>query len=307
MKRIVFFLRVLKKASISFIDDNAFKLSASLSYYTIFAIGPVLLIIISLAGIFFGKEAVQGKIYGQIRGLVGSDAAAQVQSIIQNISRGDQSNIGATIGFVVLIIGATGVFTEIQDSINYIWSIKAKPKKGWLKYLSNRLISFSLVISMGFILLVSLIINALMDVLSEKLLRFFKDYTIYLFYVVNLIMIFVIITGLFAVIFKVLPDAKIKTKAAVVGAAFTAVFFLLGKFLIGYYLGNSNLGVTYGTAASIIILLSWVYYSSLILFFGAEFTKVYAIDSGGGIVPNETAVFVIKQEAKEIPQSSLST
>ena len=307
MKRVKLYARILKKTFIGFLDDNAFKLSASLSYYTIFAIGPLLLIIISLAGIFFGKEAVQGKLYGQIRGLVGNDAAIQIQSIIQNISQAHHGTLGAIIGIIVLVIGATGVFTEIQDSINYIWSVKAKPKKSWLKFLINRLISFSLVVSMGFVLLVSLILNALMDILSEKLIRLFKDYTIYLFYVLNMLIIFIIITGLFAVIFKVLPDAKIKWKEALIGAGFTALLFLLGKFLIGYYLGQSDMGITFGTAASIVIILSWVYYSSLILYFGAEFTKIYAIETGSRIVPNETAVFIIKKEAKEIPPSSLDT
>ena len=307
MNQVKLYLRCLKKAFLGFIDDNAFKLSASLSYYTIFAMGPVLLIIISLAGIFYGREAVQGKIYGQIKNLVGPDAAVQVQNIIQNISNSQNGTIGAVVGIVVLIIGATGVFTEIQDSINFIWSVKAKPKKGWIKFLMNRLISFSLVVSLGFILLVSLIVNALMDVLSEKLMRFFKDYTIYLFYGINVLIIFVIIMSLFAVIFKVLPDATIKWNAAFIGAGFTAVLFLLGKFLIGYYLGRSDMGVTYGAAASIVILLSWVYYSSLILYFGAEFTKAYAIETGSGIVPSETAVFIIKKEAKEIPTSYLDT
>ena len=307
MKNLRLYGRVFKKAFLSFIDDNAFKLSASLSYYTIFAIGPLLLIIISLAGIFYGREAVQGKIYGQIKGLVGDEAAVQIQSIIQNISHNDQGTVGAIFGVVVLVIGATVVFTEIQDSINYIWSVKAKPKKSWLKFLLNRLISFSLVVSMGFILLVSLILSALMDVLSDKLMRFFKDYTIYLFYVVDLLLIFVIITGLFAVIFKVLPDARIKWKEAIIGASFTAVLFLLGKFLIGYYLGKSDMGITFGAAASIVIILSWVYYSSLILYFGAEFTKMYAIETGSGVVPNETAVFIIKSEAKEVPTSYLDT
>ncbi|HKH61396.1 MAG TPA: YihY/virulence factor BrkB family protein [Flavitalea sp.] len=307
MKKLRLFGRVLKRTFNGFIEDNAFKLSASLSYYTIYAIGPLLLIIISLAGIFFGRQAVQGKIYGQIKDLVGSEAALQIQTIIQNISQTEHGTIGAIIGFVVLIIGATGVFTEIQDSINYIWSVKPKPKKGWLKFLMNRLISFSLVVSMGFILLVSLIINALIEVMSDKLFRFFQNYTIYLFYVVNVLIIFVIISGLFAVIFKVLPDAKIQWKEAMIGAGFTSLLFLLGKLAIGYYLGRSEMGITFGAAASIVIILSWVYYSSLILYFGAEFTKYYAIETGKAIVPNETAVFVIKSEAKEVPESYLDT
>ena len=307
MKRIKLYAKILKKAFNGFIDDNAFKLSASLSYYTIFAIGPLLLIITSFAGIFLGRKAVQGEIYDEIKEVVGKEAAIQIQSIIQNIGQSDQGTVGATIGIIVLIIGATGVFTEIQDSINYIWSVKAKPKKGWLKFLMNRLISFSLVVSLGFILLVSLIINALVELLNDKLIRFFKDYTVYLFYVVNILIIFSVITGLFAVIFKVLPDAKIKWKEALIGAGFTALLFLLGKSAISYYLERSDMGVTFGAAASIVIILSWVYYSSLILYFGAELTKVYAIETGTGVVPKETAVFIIKKEAKEIPTSYLDT
>lgn len=295
----------LKKAFSGFMDDNAFKLSASLSYYTVFSLGPVLIIIISLAGVFFGRDAVQGRIYGQIKGLVGSEAAIQVQEIIKNIQHTDGGTIGTIIGIILLVVGATGVFIEMQDSINSIWSVKAKPKKGWKKFLFNRLTSFSLIVSMGFILLVSLIVSAVLDAMSERLQRFFPDITIYLFYGINIIVMLAVVSFLFAVIFKVLPDARISWKDAFIGSTFTSLLFLIGKFAISFYLGQSNLGVTYGAAASIVILLSWVYYSSLILFFGAEFTKMYAINYGAGIKPNETAVFVIKSEAKEIPNSRI--
>jgi len=294
------FWRVLKKAGVEFFSDNGIKLSASLSYYTIFSIGPVLIIIISLAGIFFGKEAVQGKIYHQINGLVGNSAALQIQEIIQNIEKSQLSASGAVIGFIVLIIGATGVFTEIQDSINYIWAIKAKPKRGLLHLLTNRLISFSLIISFGFILLVSLIINALVDLMQDRLKNFFDAASVYIFQALNYVVLYVIISSLFAIIFKVLPDAKIRWKDAFVGAAFTAILFLVGKFLIGYYLSHSGIGATYGAAASIVLLLLWVYYTSIILYFGAEFTKVYTIDHGNGIQPDKAAVFIIKQESKEL-------
>lgn len=294
------FWRILKKAAIEFFSDNGIKLSASLSYYTVFSIGPVLIIIISLAGIFFGKEAVQGKIYHQINGLVGNSAALQIQDIIQNIEKSQLSASGAVIGFIVLIIGATGVFTEIQDSINYIWAIKAKPKRGLLHVLMNRLISFSLIISFGFILLVSLIVNALVDLMQDRLKNFFDTASVYIFQAINYVVLYIIISSLFAIIFKVLPDAKIRWKDAFVGAAFTAILFLVGKFLIGYYLSHSNIGATYGAAASIVLLLLWVYYTSIILYFGAEFTKVYTIEHGGGIQPDKAAVFIIKQESKEL-------
>jgi membrane protein len=294
------FWRILKKAAIEFFSDNGIKLSASLSYYTIFSIGPVLVIIISLAGIFFGREAVQGKIYYQINGLVGDAAAKQIQEIIQNIEKSQLSTSGAVIGFIVLIIGATGVFTEIQDSINYIWAIKAKPKRGLLHLLTNRLISFSLIISFGFILLVSLIVNALVDLMQDKLKIFFDAASVYIFQIINYIVLYTVISALFAIIFKVLPDAKIRWRDSFIGAGFTAILFLLGKFLIGFYLSHSNIGVTYGAAASIVLLLLWVYYTSIILYFGAEFTKIYTIDYGGGIEPDKAAVFIIKQESKEL-------
>jgi membrane protein len=300
MKKIKQLGSVLKSTFMGFIDDNAFKLSASLSYYTVFSLGPLLIIIISLTGFIYGKEAMQGKIYKQINGLVGSDAAIQIQEIIKNIQRTDQNAIGAIIGVVILFVGATGVFIEMQDSINYIWSVKAKPKKGWLKFLINRMLSFSLIISIGFMLLVSLIVSALLDLLNDRLAVYFRHATFYLFYIINIAVILIVISLLFAVIFKVLPDATIRWKDAFIGALFTSVLFLLGKFGIGYYLGKSNLGLTYGTAASIIVILTWVYYSALILYFGAEFTKMYALKMGGGIRPASTAVFIIKRESKEI-------
>lgn len=298
--------RVFKRAGLDFIDDNGMKLSASLSYYTIFAVGPVLIIIISLAGLFYGKEAVQGKIYYQLNGLIGSSAALQIQDIIKNIEKSQFSASGAILGFVVLLVGATGVFTEMQDSINYIWSVKAKPQKGWLKLLINRVVSFSLIISFGFILLVSLIIHALVDLLYDRFIVLFDDATVYIFQIINYLLLLAIITTLFAIIFKVLPDAKIRWKDAFVGAAVTAGLFIIGKFLIGLYIANSTIGVTFGAAASIVLILIWVYYSSIILYFGAEFTKVYALSYGSGIEPDKTAVFIVKQEVKEIDYDKLN-
>ncbi len=307
MERIKKVSSLFKYAAIGFSNDNAFKLSASLSYYTIFAIGPLLIIIISLAGMVYGKVAVQGKIYLQLKGMIGNEAAMQIQDIIQNIQLSQTSTIGAIVGAIILVIAATGIFTEMQDSINYIWSVKAKPKKSWLKFLSNRLLSFLLVLGLGFLLLASLIISALFNFLSSQLIEIFPNYNLSFFHSVNSLIFFVVLTGLFGVIFKVLPDAIITWKDAMIGASLTAVLFLIGKLVIGYYLGKLNLGITYGTAASIIIILSWVYYSALILFFGAEFTKMFALQAGSGIRPKETAVFIIKRESKEVPDSYLDT
>jgi membrane protein len=291
---------VFRQAITEFFADNGMKLSASLSYYTVFALGPVLIIIISLAGIFFGRDAVRGKLFYQINGLVGNQAAAQIQDIIQNIEQSHYTTAGAAFAIVALLIGATGVFAEIQDSINYIWSLKAKPKQGWLKLIINRLISFSLIISFGFLLMVSLAVHALMDLLYDRLQRLFDEATVIIFQAFNYIFLFAVITTLFAIIFKVLPDGVIRWRDAFVGAIFTASLFLGGKFLIGFYLGASDIGITYGAAASIILILLWVYYSSIILFLGAEFTKVYTLNFGAGIRPDKTAVFIIKQEVNEL-------
>lgn len=287
---------LLKESFNEFIADNAIKLSAALSYYTIFSLPPLLIIIISLAGVFFGPEAVRGEIFGQINGLVGNDAAMQIQEMIKNVTLSKTNTFATTIGVIILIVGASGVFAEIQDSINYIWGIEAKPKKGFVKFLKNRLMSFSMIASVGFLLLVGLIVNSVMDVLSDELSRVFPQDTIYLFYGLNLLIVFIIITLLFTVIFKTLPDGKVVMKDCLIGASFTSVLFMLGKFAIGAYLGRSAIASIYGAAGSVILILIWVYYSAIILYFGAEFTKVYAITHGDKIIPNEYAIKVIKKQ-----------
>ncbi|WEK33493.1 MAG: YihY/virulence factor BrkB family protein [Candidatus Pseudobacter hemicellulosilyticus] len=307
MKKLRRFFDILKKTVVSFLDDNGLKLSASLSYYTIFALGPVLVITISLVGIFYGKEAVQGKIYGQIKDLIGSDAAIQLQQIIKNVEYSQFQTTGIIIGLVMLLVGASGVFTEMQDSINTIWSVKAKPKKGWLKFLRNRLLSFSLVISIGFILLVSLVVSALLEAINTQLTRVFPEGIVILAYILNILIVLFVIAALFTVIFKVLPDATISWRDTFRGALFTSLLFMVGKFLISFYISRSSIGTTYGAATSIIVILLWVYYSSAILYLGAEFTKTWAIEAGNGIKPNDTAVFIIKREAREVPSSHLET
>lgn len=294
---------ILKRSASAFNDDEGFKLSASLSYYTIFSIAPFLVIIISIAGVVFDRSEVEGNVFGQIRRLIGPEAAQQIQSIITNVQIKDQGVWGLIIGGIVLILGATGVFTEIQGSINYIWSVKTKPKKGILKLILDRLLSFSLIVGVGFILLVTLIVNSLMDILYKQLERMFADTSVQILYVSNFVIIFTVVTTLFTIIYKVLPDAKIAWKDSIIGAVFTALLFIIGKFLIGLYIGNSNLGATYGTVASIFVILVWVYYTSIILYLGAEFTKIYSREQGKGIRPNEQAVYIIKTESKELPKT----
>lgn len=298
--------RILRRSGENFSEDNCVKLAASLSYYTIFAVAPLLIIIISIVGKLFGKDAVEGKVYTEIQTLVGSDVALQVQEIIANVQNSHNTAIGTIIGAIILFIGATGIFTEIQGSINFIWSVRAKPKKGWLKYLINRALSFVLVLTMGFLLVVTLISSTVFSVLGDKLVKTFPNGTVYLLATLNIVLLLIVLTGLFMVVYKVLPDAIISWRDALIGSIFTALLFLAGRYIIGIYLGKSKLGITYGTAASIVIILTWVYYSSVILYFGAEFTRAFALETGHGIKPKSTAVFIIKRESKEIPQSRLN-
>jgi membrane protein len=291
--------KLVKEAFTGFDNDKVFKLSGALAYFTVFSIGPMLIIIIFFADIFYGREAIEGSVYGQIKGFVGSDAAAQIQEMIRSASLSGKSTITAIIGFITLLIGATGVFAEIQDSINTIWNLKPKPKKGWLKMLLNRLLSFSVVVSLGFILLVSLVLNGLIEGMMDRLQNRFPDLAVVVVYIVNLLLTFGITSLLFAIIFKVLPDALIKWKDVMIGAMATAALFMIGKFAITFYIGTSNVGSTYGAAGSLVVLLLWVYYSSVILYFGAEFTKVYAAAYGSRIFPNHYAVWVKNVEVEE--------
>lgn len=291
-KKITFkgLIEVFKCSFTGFVDDKVTKLSGSLAYYMVFSMAPLIIIIISLCGIFLGREAVEGKIYDQLSDFVGSDTAVQMQAIIKNASLAGKSHIAGIIGGITLLVGATTVFAEIQDSINGIWGLKPKPKRGWLKMLQNRFLSFSVIISLGFLLLVSLGVSSIIDGFSARLQDQFPGVTVVVFYIINLAITLAVTTLIFGVIFKVLPDADIKWKDVIAGAITTAVLFMLGKLGISFYISKSNIGSTYGTAGSLVVLLLWVYYSAIILYFGAEFTKAYAIKFGGHIYPNHYAV-----------------
>jgi membrane protein len=282
------FWQLLKEAGGGFVKDKVPKLSASLSYYTMFALGPVLLIVIFLAKLFYGEDAINGVLFGQLRHLIGDIAAIQIQTLIQNAAI-TGSTFTTIISFITLFIGATSVFSEIQDSINTIWRLKIKDNASWKVTVKQRLISFSLVIGLGFLLLVSLILNSLIELLMDVLEKRIPGITVVAFYIANLVITLFIISSLFAIIFKVLPDAIIRWRDVAVGAIFTAILFMLGKFGITFYIGRSNVGSTYGAAGSLVVLLLWVYYSSMILYFGAEFTKAYAVRFGDEIRPNDYA------------------
>lgn len=310
MSKIKSFWQVLKDAFAGFRRHKVLKLSASLAYYTIFSLGPMLLVIIFFSNLFWGREAIEGEIYSQIRGTVGNGAAIQIQEIIKNASVSG-NDFMAVISFVMLLVAATTAFNEMQDSLNTIWNLKVREDAGWKLMVKNRLLSFSIVAGLGLLLLVSLIINTLLEGFMNKLQEMFPHISVVVVYVTNLLLTLIVVTVLFAIIFRVLPDAVIKWKDVGVGALFTAVLFMVGKFCITFYISKSSLGSTYGTAGSLVVLLLWIYYSATILYFGAEFTKAYAITYGSEIKPNEYAVIVqvvnIERNETSVQQNEKNT
>lgn len=292
-------IKLLKQTVTGFMEDKGLKLSASLSYYTVFSMGPLLLLLISLAGVFYGKKAIEGRVFSELRGLLGDDAARQIETTIQNLELSGQTNLSLVIGAVTLVVLATTVFSEIQDSINMIWKLKAKPKRGWLKLIKDRLLSGSIIIGLGFLLIVTLLVNGALLALNDMLRGYFPDVTIVVFTILNFVIGFIVIAILFGVIFKVLPDAKIAWKDVRAGAIFTACLFMLGRYLIGIYLETTAAGSPYGAAGSIIVILLWVNYTAAILYFGAEFTRAYADHVGVKIQPADYAVYVEQKEVEK--------
>lgn len=295
--------KIIVATFMGFITDNGLKLSASLAYYTIFSIAPLLVLILALIGIFLKDEHNRELFFIQIQHYVGLQASGQIRDTIKNYAIHGKSGVALISGIGILLLGASSMFVEIQDSLNMIWRVKAKPKKGWLKLLQNRFLSFSLIISLGFLLLVSLIINILVTALSDRIQHFFPGVNV-LIYVINLGLTFIVISVLFAITFKVLPDVKIAWKDVRSGAFFTALLFMLGQYLIGLYIQYFANTSAYGAAGSVIVILTWIYYTSAILYIGAEFTQVYAEASGSRIEPAEYAV-AVKQTEVELEVAKL--
>jgi membrane protein len=302
-KNVIGFFKFIRQVIVEYIADNVLKYSASLAYYTTLSLAPMLIIIITVSGWLFGKEAMKGEIYGEIKGMVGSEAAIQIQSTIQNIHLNSNTPFATTVSLVILLIGATGIFGEIQDSLNKIWGLKTTSKRIWWKLILDRLISFSIILSLGFVLVVSLALNAVVAAISSKLTVYMGGAGETFILVVDNIISVIITTVMFATIFKILPDAKIKWKDVFIGAFITSVLFMIGKLAIGFYLGHSNLTSVFGAAGSVIVVMIWVYYSSATLYLGAVFTKVYATDFGGKIYPNDYAVWI---RVEEVPVANVT-
>ncbi|RKD20329.1 ribonuclease BN [Pelobium manganitolerans] len=290
--------KILKETFSAFMDDKGLKLSASLAYYTIFSLAPMLIVLLSVGGLFYGQEALQGKVFSQINDFVGNDAAIFIQNTLQKLELSGKGTVAIVTGIVTLVIGASGIFVEIQDSINTIWRVKAVPKKGWVKLLINRVLSLSMIASLGFILIVSLLINSLVLVFSDMLSKYLPDFTLIFIDVINLGITFIVLMVLFGIIYKVLPDVEISWRQIRSGAFFTALLFMLGKYLIGLYIQYAAVGDIYGAAGTVVVIAVWVYYSAAILFFGAEFTWAHAKIRGDYIQPSKHAVAIRQVETQ---------
>jgi membrane protein len=281
--------RFLKKIVSEWIDDEPFSLAAALSYYTLFSLAPLLVIAISVAGFFFGQEAAQNQVVETSQGLVGQESAQAIQGIIQSASAKPRAGMISTMfGVVVLLFGAGGVVGQLQSALNKIWGVAPKPGQGAWGFIRQRFVSFAMVLSVGFLLLVSLVVSAVLSTMTRVIGNVFGAMVV-LTHALDLLVSFVFVTVLFALIYKFIPDARIRYKDACIGAGLTSLLFTIGKTLIGLYLGSSGVTSVYGAAGSLITVLLWVYYSSLIFFLGAEFTQVYASAYGSGIVPAKNA------------------
>ena len=282
--------RLLKEAFTEWQKDKASILAAALAYYTVFSITPLLVIAISIAGSVFGQEAAQGEIVQQINQLVGQQGAEAIETAIANADRPQLGSIASIISLILLFVGASGVFAQLQQALNTVWNVKAKPDEGIWGFIRKRLLSFGMVLAIGFLLLVSLVISAMLSGIGKLQVNLLPGFTP-IWQVANFALSFGSIALLFALIYKLLPDVEIRWKDVVVGSVITALLFTVGKFLIGLYLGRGSLGSAYGAAGSLVVFLAWVFYSAQILLFGAELTQVYARRYGEKIRPDSHAEF----------------
>jgi membrane protein len=291
-----------KDGVLQWIEDQPFQLAAALSYYTLFSLAPLLIIVIAIAGFVFGREAAQNQIVETIQGMVGEESAQAIQGMIQNASAKPKTGIFSTlVGVIALIFGAGGVVGQLQTSLNTIWGVTPKPGQGVWGFIRQRFISFSMVLGIGFLLLVSLVVSALLTGLTQLMGSLFGG-AAFIAHALDLLVSFVFVTALFAMIYKFLPDVRIEWRDVWIGAALTSFLFTVGKFLIGLYLGSSGVTSAYGAAGSLITILLWVYYSSLIFFLGAEFTQVYSSQYGSGVQPAPNAQPIAPEaERRESP------
>ncbi|MGB3586232.1 MAG: YihY/virulence factor BrkB family protein [Tunicatimonas sp.] len=280
---------ILKATFNEWNSDDPFRQSAVIAYYSIFSLPALLLIIIKVVGQVFGEEAIRGEIADQISSAVGQEAAEQLQDIIANVSQQGDSTFAIIVGIGTLLFGATGVFVQLQLSLNKVWEVEAKPESGILKIALDRVLSLGFILGVGFLLIISLALTAGLQALGNLIQRYLPDYLLYVFQIAEEMISLGVITTLFAMIYKFLPDAKVEWRSVWIGAAVTAGLFVLGKIGLGIYFGQTEPGSAFGAAGAIILVLLWVNYSALIFLFGAEFTQVYARRKGHNIEPSNHA------------------
>lgn len=281
-----------------YLNDDALNLGAALAYYTVFSFAPMLVVATSIAGYFFGQEAISGRLNTELAGLLGDKAANSLSDIISNAYVSGDTILATTIGVATLIFAATGVFNNLKISLNKIWNIQSTPGNGILSFILTRLLSFSFVVGLGFLLMTTLVINALVIGFMDQVAAFVPALGPAMLAFTSWLVTTAITAFIFLLLFRFLPDARARWKDLWAGAIFTALLFGLGRYLIGFYIGNSDFSSTYGAAGALITLLVWTYYNSQILFLGAEFTQVWAQWQGNPIVPTEHAVKIRREVVK---------
>jgi len=298
--------KVLKKAVTQFINDDSLSYSSAIAFYTIFSLPAVLIIVILISGTAYGEESAKTELMRYLSSFMGTNAANDILGILEQANKSEDSQFAKILGIGTLTFSATTVFVSIQNALNKIWGVKPKPKKGVVKFMVNRLLSFSLVLVFGVLMATSLLVEAALNLFHEWLQSFFNNYTLFLLDVVNFLSALIIGATVFACIFKILPDAVVKWRDVWSGAFFTSLLFLLGKLLIGLYLAESNIKDTYGAAGSLVAVLIWVYYSSAILLLGGEFTQVISVERGKMIRPRKGSVRVETKEVSKKGGGSLT-
>ena len=284
------FLKIVGCASKCWWEKDPFKQSAVIAYYAIFAMPGLILIVISFGTLFFKHDVITGQLYAQVSSIMGVETARQVQDMIISVSKTNKSIIATIIGLITVLLGATGVFVQLQKALNVIWGVKAKPRRSIFSLIRTRIFSFGLILSIGFLMLISLTITAIIAVMGDWVLNHWPDIMLIVFHVLNFIISFGVVMLLFALLFKILPDAEIRWKHIWLGSILTALLFVLGKTAIGLVLTKTNPASAYGAAGSIVLILLWVSYSSIIFFYGAEFTRAYADHLTGKVPATDVAV-----------------
>jgi membrane protein len=291
--------KLLKTTVKEWYRKDPFRQSAVIAYYAVFSIPGLLFLIITITGNIFGRDAVVQNILAQISGTMGADTAAQIEDMLANVGQAKSTVIGSIIGIVIILIGASGVFVELQKSLNMIWEVKVVPQKGIWPVLKARIFSFGMLLSIAFLLLISLVISTALVAMSDWIRADASDLMVIIFNVLNFVFSMAIISLLFALIYKILPDAKIKWKHVWLGAVITGVLFTIGKTALAFYFGKAQPASGYGAAGSVILILLWVSYSSMIVFLGAEFTAKYAKMYSGKVPPSKIAETAIPHKSKK--------